>query len=109
MTANAGTNLNTSLLALESGGNLAALVNGINVAKFGAASFSLGQQLAAASLPIVLTAAQITTLTPPAAITNYALETGGNLATLVSGINRGRIGMAPRLVRWPTTEPRQVP
>ena len=87
VTANAGTNLNTSLLALESGGNLAALVNGINVAKFGAASFSLGQQLAAASLPIVLTAAQITTLTPPAAITNYALETGGNLATLVSGIN----------------------
>ena len=46
--------------------------------------YSLGQQLAAASVPIVLTAAQLTTLTPPAAITNYSLETGGNLATLVT-------------------------
>lgn len=45
---------------------------------------ALGQALAAASTPVVLTAAQITTLTPPAAITNYALETGGNLATIVS-------------------------
>jgi hypothetical protein len=33
---------------------------------------ALGQALAAASVPIVLTAAQITTLTPPAAITGYA-------------------------------------
>lgn len=43
---------------------------------------ALGQALAAASSPVVLTAAQITTLTPPAAITNFALETGGNLATV---------------------------
>lgn len=34
---------------------------------------ALGQQLAAASQPIVLTAAQLTTLTPPAAITGFAL------------------------------------
>lgn len=40
----------------------------------------LGQQLAAASIPVILPAATITTLTPPAALTNYALETGGNLA-----------------------------
>lgn len=33
---------------------------------------ALGQALAAASTPVVLTAAQITTLTPPAAITGYA-------------------------------------
>lgn len=33
---------------------------------------ALGQALAAASVPVVLTAAQITTLTPPAAITGYA-------------------------------------
>lgn len=36
---------------------------------------SLGQQLATASLPVVLTAAQITTLTPPAAITGFATQT----------------------------------
>jgi len=43
---------------------------------------ALGQALAAASTPIVLTAAQLTTLTPPAAITNFANETGGNLAAI---------------------------
>lgn len=47
---------------------------------------ALGQALAAASTPIVLTASQLTTLTPPAAITNYANETGGNLATLAGAI-----------------------
>lgn len=36
---------------------------------------ALGQALAAASVPIVLTAAQITTLTPPAAITGFATST----------------------------------
>ncbi|HEX4043276.1 MAG TPA: hypothetical protein VHY10_16380 [Xanthobacteraceae bacterium] len=46
--------------------------------------YTLGQQLAAASVPVVLTAVQISTLTPPAAITNYAEETGGNLASLVT-------------------------
>ena len=35
---------------------------------------ALGQALAAASSPVVLTAAQVTTLTPPAAITGYSLE-----------------------------------
>lgn len=45
---------------------------------------ALGQALAAASSPIVLTAAQMTTLTPPAAITNFANETGGNLATIAA-------------------------
>jgi hypothetical protein len=43
---------------------------------------SLGQALAAASVPVVLTAAQVSTLTPPAAITNFANETGGNLAAI---------------------------
>lgn len=54
----------------------------VNLTKIGGSAFALGQQLAAASVPIVLTASQITTLTPPAAITNFALETGGNLATI---------------------------
>ncbi len=36
--------------------------------------YTLGQQLAAASVPVVLTAAQLSTLTPPAAITGFALD-----------------------------------
>ena len=44
----------------------------VNLIQVGGTSFSLGQQLAASSIPVVLTAAQITTLTPPAAITGFA-------------------------------------
>jgi len=66
VTANAGTNLNTSTLALETGGNLAAIKADVDKIP------SQGQALAAASTPVVLTAAQITTLTPPAAITGFA-------------------------------------
>jgi hypothetical protein len=52
---------------------------------------ALGQALAAASVPVVLTAAQIITLTPPAAITGFAtsaLQTTGNasLASIDAGI-----------------------
>jgi len=76
VTANAGTNLNTSALALEAGGNLASIkAKTDNIP-------ALGQALEAASVPVVLPAAQITTLTPPAAITGFALETGGNLASV---------------------------
>jgi hypothetical protein len=42
---------------------------------------ALGQALAAASTPVVLTVAQQAALTPPAAITGYALE-AGHLATI---------------------------
>jgi hypothetical protein len=42
---------------------------------------AVGQALAAASLPVILPAATITTLTPPAAIIGYALE-AGHLATI---------------------------
>lgn len=65
VTANAGTNLNTSALATEAG-NLASVKT--NTDKIP----SQGQALAAASTPVVLTAAQVTTLTPPAAITGFA-------------------------------------
>jgi hypothetical protein len=71
VTANAGTNLNTSALALEAG-HLATIDSHIP---------AQGQALAAASMPVVLPAAQITTLTPPAAITGFALE-AGHLATI---------------------------
>jgi hypothetical protein len=40
-----------------------------NVATVGGSGFALGQQLATASLPVVLTAAQITTLTPLSTVT----------------------------------------
>src|SRR5258707_7659118 len=64
VTANAGTNLNTSALALEVG-HLATIDSHIP---------AQGQALAAASVPVVLPATQITTLTPPPAITGFALE-----------------------------------
>lgn len=91
VTANAGTNLNTSLLALESGGNLATLAGGVtssvyqeNLKQVGGSAFTLGQQLAAASLPVVLTAAQITTLTPLAtvAVTQSTTPWVGNTTQL---------------------------
>lgn len=74
VTANAGSNLNTSLLALE-GGHLASIDT--STAKIP----SQGQAMAANSMPVVLPATQITTLIPPAAITGFALE-AGHLANL---------------------------
>lgn len=47
---------------------------------------ALGQALAAGSVPVVLPAAQISTLTPPAAITGFALESGGNLAAAATDL-----------------------
>ena len=61
--------------------------NDVNLAKVGGSPISIGQQLSAASLPVVLPATQITALTPPAAITNYALETGGNLASIKTDLD----------------------
>src|SRR5260221_627422 len=66
ITANAGTNLNTSALALEAG-HLATIDSHIP---------AQGQALAAASAPVVLTAIHQPALTPPAAITGFALEAG---------------------------------
>lgn len=50
-----------------------------NVAQFGGSAVTIGQQVAGASIPVILPSATITTLTPPAAITGFATET-----TLVS-------------------------
>jgi hypothetical protein len=63
---------NDGTFAKETGGNLATLV---------ARTPALGQALAAASTPVVLPAAQVTALTPPAAIAGFALE-AGHLATI---------------------------
>jgi hypothetical protein len=46
---------------------------------------ALGQALAAASVPVVLTAAQLSTLTPPAAITGFA--TAANQSTLIGHVD----------------------
>jgi len=62
---------------------------------------SQGQAVASASLPVVLPTAQITTLTPPAAITNYANETGGNLASIKT--NTDKIPSSPSTAGNQTT------
>lgn len=46
---------------------------------------ALGQALETASVPVVLTAAQLTTLTPPAAITGFALETTQSAQSVLIG------------------------
>jgi hypothetical protein len=43
-----------------------------DITKIGGATLTIGQQLAAASVPVILPSATITTLTPPAAITGFA-------------------------------------
>jgi len=53
---------------------------------------ALGQALAASSVPVVLTAAQVTTLTPPAAITGFAtsdLQLANNHNVVVTSVTAG--------------------
>jgi hypothetical protein len=59
----------------------------LNLAQVGGSAFALGQQLAGASLPVVLTAAQITTLTPPTSITANA-GTNLNTSALATSANQ---------------------
>jgi hypothetical protein len=61
----------------------------VNLTKVGGASFALGQQLAAASLPVVLTAAQITTLTPPTSV----IVTQGTAANLKAVVDFSGTGL----------------
>lgn len=103
VTANAGTNLNTSALALEAGGNLASIkAKTDNIP-------ALGQALAAASVPVVLTAAQITTLTPPAAITGFATAAAqtdkSQFTKLTDGTDTGLITAAGELNVLATAQP----
>jgi hypothetical protein len=56
---------------------------------------ALGQALAAASTPVVLTAAQVTTLTPPAAISGFSTETTlTSLNSKVTAVNTGAVVLA---------------
>lgn len=96
VTANAGTNLNTSALALEAG-NLASIkAKTDNIP-------ALGQALAAASTPVVLTAAQITTLTPPAAITGFA--TSANQLPDGHNVTVDNASLAVTGTFWQATQP----
>lgn len=97
VTANAGTNLNTSALALEAG-NLASIKT--NTDKIP----SQGQAVAGASMPVVLPAAQITTLTPPAAITGFLTEAdfdakAGSLTETAPATDTASSGINGRLQR----------
>lgn len=49
----------------------------------------LGQQVSGSSVPVVLPAAQITTLTPPAAITGFALDTTAAKLNIAQGTALG--------------------
>ena len=97
VTANAGTNLNTSALALEAGGNLAAIkAKTDNIP-------ALGQALAAASVPVILPAATITTLTPPAAITGFA--TSANQLPDGHNVTVDNASIAVTGTFWQATQP----
>jgi len=66
----------------------------------------LGQALEAASVPVVLTATQLTTLTPPAAITGFATaakqDTGNSSLSTIAGAISGT-EMQVDVVTMPTT------
>jgi len=70
------TQLRATALPLPTGASTGALqtTGNTSVASIDTKTPALGQALAAASAPVVLTAIQVTTLTPPAAITGFALE-----------------------------------
>lgn len=76
VTANIGTVATLATAAKQDTGNT-------SVASIDTKTPSLGQALAAASVPVILPSATITTLTPPSAITGFATETtlGGVLTT----------------------------
>ena len=79
VTANAGTNLNTSALALESGGNLATLAGTVAGGKVKVDPSGVTSPISAASLPLPSNAAQ---------------ETGGNLATIATAQGAGGTGIS---------------
>lgn len=64
---------------------------------------ALGQALAAASVPVVLTAAQVTTLTPPAAITGFA--TAANQLPDGHNVTVDNASIAVTGTFWQATQP----
>lgn len=78
---------NPFVIALPTGASTSALqgTGNVSLASIDTKTPALGQALAAASSPVVLTAIQVAAITPPAAITGFALE-AGHLATIDSHI-----------------------
>ena len=76
VTANAGTDLDTSALALESGGNLATLAGTVAGGKVKVDASGVTLPVSAASLPLPANAAQ---------------EAGGNLATIAGTVSAGKV------------------
>lgn len=86
--------ISAASLPLPSGASTSALqtTGNASLSSIDTKTPALGQALAAASVPVVLTAAQLTTLTPVSTVTSnagtnlntsaLALETGGNLASI---------------------------
>lgn len=64
---------------------------------------ALGQAVSNGSSPVVLPSAQITALTPPAAITGFAKESGGNLDSLVA--NQTNSTQKTQVTNFPVTQP----
>ena len=65
----------------------------VNLIKVGGSTFTLGQQLAASSLPVVLTAAQLSTLTPLSTVA-VTQATASNLNATVVGTTAAGSGAA---------------
>ncbi len=103
VTANAGTNLNTSALALESGGNLATVAGAVssakmqtNIALISGAAPSMGNGVADGTVLRVTLASNSTGQVTANAGTNLntsalALESGGNLAKLAGTVTSSRV------------------
>lgn len=102
VTANAGTGtfaVSASALPLPAGAATSALqtTGNTSVASIDTKTPALGQALSAASVPVVLPAAQITTLTPPTTVT-VTQGTGTNLHTVVdSGAVTATISGTPNV------------
>lgn len=75
----------------------------VNITKIGGTAFSLGQQLAASSLPIVLTAAQLSTLTPLTTIPVTNTGTFAVQATLTSTTITGTVAVTQSTSPWVTS------
>jgi hypothetical protein len=111
VTANAGTNLNTSALALESGGNLATIATAQ-----GAGGISISQPTGGSGILGWLSGiykALINTITVSGTVTAnagtnmstaaLALEGGGNLATLAGTVATGKVKVDPSGVTSPVS------
>lgn len=91
----------TSLSTALSTEDAALLADLLTITAFEARIPALGQALAAASVPVVLTAAQVSTLTPPAAISGFA--TSAKQDTQITAEQ----AILAKLIAAPATEAKQ--